>query len=420
MHLNEVKTFKDASHQGWLNRLFALNVRHVEQLGSLLAAPEGRHALLRLKVPVEAAHTAIQPVLEEKFGLSLFQPLKANSPSKTPLLTRATYPMGFEFAGEDRDPFRDAAFDSPLPEPPRPRKVPQPPEEQPVDGRASEKVLGEDNPFRAEDQGSRGTCVAFTAMGMYQLMCVHENVEVITLSPQYLYYRTKLSDAGDQDEEGTSLDAALRVLKRFGCCLHQDLDYHPRHDIPQQYRVCGHSPRKKEQVLKDLAKENRIGDYRPIAHTVDAVKAELVSGRAVGLGLAVYQLAWYNQLARREGEIALPPMDATDTSRTILDNYLGGHAVVVVGYRDNSVEDDEEANRPGGGYFIFRNSWGEDWAKANEFARGYGFLPYEYLERFCMEAVVIDGFAVVEKRANAARKAGPAEKKKPRARKKQG
>lgn len=75
-----------------------------------------------------------------------------------------------------------------------------------------------------------------------------------------------------------------------------------------------------------------------------------------------------------------------------MDTYLGGHAVVLVGYQDNSPDDPGE-HRPGGGYFVFRNSWGQNWAPGNNHAPGYGFLPYSYAEQFCLEAAVIDELA---------------------------
>ncbi len=172
-----------------------------------------------------------------------------------------------------------------------------------------------------------------------------------------------------------------------------NLEYVPRHDIPQDYRVKGHKPKHDAAALRDLARQYKISGHREVAPSVERVKAELALGRPVGVGLAVYQLAWYNSLGRLRGEIALPLMATSGPQATILDNYLGGHAVALVGYVDNSVED-EESQRPGGGYFIFRNSWGEDWAPKNDFARGHGCLPYEYLTRFCLEAQVIDGLAM--------------------------
>jgi hypothetical protein len=68
-----------------------------------------------------------------------------------------------------------------------------------------------------------------------------------------------------------------------------------------------------------------------------------------------------------------------------------GHAVCVVGFQ---ADDDE----PAGGHFVFRNSWGRDFARAANTTigtptipfsplRGFGTLPAEYVERHCWEAV---------------------------------
>lgn len=57
--------------------------------------------------------------------------------------------------------------------------------------------------------------------------------------------------------------------------------------------------------------------------------------------------------------------------------YEGRHALLIVGYVDNS-------SYAGGGYFLIRNSFGEAWGN-----RGYGKLPYAYLECFALEAGTI-------------------------------
>ena len=44
-----------------------------------------------------------------------------------------------------------------------------------------------------------------------------------------------------------------------------------------------------------------------------------------------------------------------------------GHSVVLVGYH-------KSAKYPGGGYFIFRNSWGKNWGD-----NGYGHMPFKYV-----------------------------------------
>src|SRR5437879_3142522 len=67
-----------------------------------------------------------------------------------------------------------------------------------------------------------------------------------------------------------------------------------------------------------------------------------------------------------------------------------GHSVALIGY-------DEGSQR-----FVFRNSWGPGWGDA-----GYGYLPYDYLERYQQEAwastinksdpIPRDGRAIIER-----------------------
>ena len=55
-----------------------------------------------------------------------------------------------------------------------------------------------------------------------------------------------------------------------------------------------------------------------------------------------------------------------------VEEWLGGHAVVVVGYDDAK------------GMVLLKNSWGALWGQ-----NGYGMLPYEYLQparRLLMDA----------------------------------
>ena len=59
------------------------------------------------------------------------------------------------------------------------------------------------------------------------------------------------------------------------------------------------------------------------------------------------------------------------------NTWQGRHGLLVVGYVDN-------ASYVGGGYFLVRNSLGEGWGD-----RGYGKLPYAYLECFALEAGTI-------------------------------
>ncbi|HUI42425.1 MAG TPA: C1 family peptidase [Terriglobia bacterium] len=59
--------------------------------------------------------------------------------------------------------------------------------------------------------------------------------------------------------------------------------------------------------------------------------------------------------------MTVPPTSQKGTAVT------DGHSVPLVGYRRDSTFD-------GGGYFVFRNSWGDTWWDA-----GYGYMPFQYV-----------------------------------------
>jgi C1A family cysteine protease len=82
--------------------------------------------------------------------------------------------------------------------------------------------------------------------------------------------------------------------------------------------------------------------------------------------------SWDYPTTQDTGEIPLPiPGQVCD----------GGHAVCVVGYELSE-------SWPGGGAFIFRNSWGANWAKRQgRFGGGYGTLPFAYVRKHGLEAL---------------------------------
>jgi len=77
------------------------------------------------------------------------------------------------------------------------------------------------------------------------------------------------------------------------------------------------------------------------------------------------------------GRFDFPSTAERDGAIVSLDAYKGGHEVLIVGYEDDRRE-------PGGGCFLVRNSWGDDWGDG-----GYGKVPYAYVECFCNEAGTI-------------------------------
>ena len=67
------------------------------------------------------------------------------------------------------------------------------------------------------------------------------------------------------------------------------------------------------------------------------------------------------------------------------EELIGGHAICIMGY-DDSLK-----------IFKFKNSWGAKWAD-----QGYGYLPYEYIKKYCRDAwsatdLIVNPNALVKK-----------------------
>ncbi len=58
------------------------------------------------------------------------------------------------------------------------------------------------------------------------------------------------------------------------------------------------------------------------------------------------------------------------------ERFLGGHAIMTVGYDDNMTIKNNLCGYKTKGAFLIRNSWGTSWGE-----NGYGWLPYEFILR---------------------------------------
>ncbi|CAM3303734.1 C1 family peptidase [Paenibacillus taichungensis] len=196
-------------------------------------------------------------------------------------------------------------------------------------------------------QGNEGTCVAFAAVvGVKEYQEKKEHEHTIELSPRYLYQKCKELD-GIPDEEGTYPRVAVKVLYDQGCC---EESYWP-------YIAC-------ELGTPQIGADENAAKYRIKAfaslNSISSMKRSLVINGPFIAGVVVFEESWFNEQTDRTGVIGMPPED-------LISN--GGHAICIVGY-DNTTK-----------RFKFKNSWGDGWGE-----RGYGYLPYEYMKRYCTEA----------------------------------
>jgi hypothetical protein len=104
------------------------------------------------------------------------------------------------------------------------------------------------------------------------------------------------------------------------------------------------------------------------------LKLVIAAGNPVAYAIPVYRSWYYSPETRDTGYITMPLGSA--------DVVTGGHAITLTGWGIDS-------DVPGGGYFIFDNSWSDGWAPKNQFGAGRGILPFKYAQQFAFEAWMI-------------------------------
>lgn len=202
------------------------------------------------------------------------------------------------------------------------------------------------------DQGDRPTCLAFAVTSAHEdARASEENQHYEDLSEEALYWGCKTIDGNPRP--GSRFESAASALTQWG---------QPRENVwPYDPAVDDSLPRSLPSGVVVTSKWYRRR-MQPIATALEDVKAQLVGGRLVLMGLTLT----YGFFVPIQGRIPDPlPAEAT----------FGGHAIVAVGF-----DQTDRTVRP---HFIIRNSWGSSWGDD-----GYGYLPYGYFSRYAISCWV--------------------------------
>lgn len=158
------------------------------------------------------------------------------------------------------------------------------------------------------------------------------------LSPAYLYGWTRIVEGTFPKDCGASIADEMAILNARGVC--------PESFLP--YRA---EPADEPTPAADVAAlPYRCGVPCVVDKSDPAdIRAVLQDGKCIVIGVACYQSF---EDVGPGGELKMP-----DPAR---EGLLGGHALLVVGYRED-------------GAWIVRNSWGSGWADG-----GYGYMPSQY------------------------------------------
>lgn len=217
---------------------------------------------------------------------------------------------------------------------------------------------------RVRNQAGRGTCVAHAVTCINEFAHAQTGASSPDLSEQHLYFETKLID-GMPTACGTWIIEAMKALAQVGQCSEVVWSYNPNPPCNQHIGKPSHADQNATQY------KNYSIQLNP--NEITAIKTFLAQGNLVAFSIPVYRSWLQSGETVRSGRITMPLPGESEIS---------GHAMTIVGYQD-------QQEYPGGGYFIIRNSWGEQWGYQNIYAPGYGTIPYAYIQQYNWEAFCI-------------------------------
>lgn len=203
------------------------------------------------------------------------------------------------------------------------------------------------------DQGAIGSCTANALAGLLGYLEVRQladglNQEPFELAKVYtpfsrlfIYYNERALEGDPGEDGGAELRDGIKTMAKLGACSEETWPYGQTFlfEKPAVYAYTE-------------ALSHRITGYTRL-QSLDHVRGVVSTGFPVAFGFTCYE-------SLEEPEVAatgILPMPGPDESP------IGGHAVVAVGY-----DDDTER-------LLVRNSWGTGWG-----IQGYFWMPYDYFK----------------------------------------
>ena len=201
------------------------------------------------------------------------------------------------------------------------------------------------------DQGQLGSCTGNSIAGAVHFDRIKQRLDPDFIpSRLFIYYNERVIEHTVSYDAGAQIRDGIKSIATLGVC---DEDLCPY--------VIADFAGKPSDAAYSAALQTTAASYCRVARALTQMKGCLASGYPFSFGFSVYEAFESDQVAS-SGVLNMPQPG---------ESLIGGHAVLAVGYDDQSQR------------FIVRNSWGPGWGQA-----GYFTMPYAYL----MEENLSDDF----------------------------
>ncbi len=191
------------------------------------------------------------------------------------------------------------------------------------------------------DQGQLGSCTANAIGAAFEFMQMKQGLTDFTPSRLFVYYNERQIEGTISQDSGAQIRDGIKAVNQLGICSEDTWAY----DIA---RFADQPP----AAAYAEAEQHQATVYQRVLPLLAQMQGCLASGSPFVFGFSVYE-SFESQDVAKTGVVPLPPRS---------ERLLGGHAVLAVGYDDDSQR------------FYVRNSWGTGWG-----INGYCTMPYAYL-----------------------------------------
>ena len=196
-------------------------------------------------------------------------------------------------------------------------------------------------PKTVYDQGQLGSCTANAIAAAFEFDLTKQELPDFMPSRLFIYYNERRMEGTIDSDSGAMIRDGIKSVAKQGVCTEDTWPYELDKFTDEPAAEC-----------YAAARANLALAYQRVPQTLNQMRGCLAHGFPFVFGFSVYE-SFESPEVRTTGVVPLPGA---------AEALLGGHAVLAVGY------DDESAR------FLVRNSWGPDWGLG-----GYFTIPYSYL-----------------------------------------